>query len=180
MDGHKYNLKKSKDYIGPLYPILLDAKGRIIDGIHREEADKNWSKITLSHIQTDKDFLVARIVANICRRNVSIEERRLQLTELAEILLSEGVKPGKISREISRLTGLKESWICELLPKRFKRAYPREVLHVESPPTVDIQEDVKTILEELEVTRFPCPFCEKELVIIHLDPTGEHKIESLE
>jgi len=174
MDRHEYDLKKSKNYIGPLYPILLDAKGRIIDGIHRAEADKNWSKITLSHIRTNKDFLVARIVANICRRNVSIEERRLQLTELAKILLSEGVKPGKISGEISRLTGLKESWICELLPKQFKRAYPREVFRVESPPTVDI----KAILEELEVTRLPCPFCEKELVIIHLDPTGEHKIES--
>jgi len=115
----KYDLKDSKKIIGPLYPRLLDKQGREIDGFHREEADSEWPKIQLAHIDTDVKYWIARIVANAHRRTVSKEERKKEVTELAKALRAEGHE-GSLVKPISGFTTFSERYIQGLLPKEFK------------------------------------------------------------
>ena len=72
----KYDMKASLKEVGVLYPALADAKGRIIDGIHRLGADPRWPVYKLPDINTDEKYLLARIIANTHRRTVSAEEKR--------------------------------------------------------------------------------------------------------
>jgi len=89
MDKVKYDLKASKEVIGPLYPRLLDKQGREIDGFHREEADSEWPTTQLEHIDTDVKYWVARITANTHRRRVEPGERQEEIIELAKALRDE-------------------------------------------------------------------------------------------
>jgi len=63
-------LRLSSDRVGQLYPILLDYYGNIIDGEHRKSVDGGWRAIRLNRIRTEKDRLIARMVANTVRRSV--------------------------------------------------------------------------------------------------------------
>jgi len=171
-----YDLAKSKRSIGPLYPVLLDARGYIIDGLHRREADPSWPSVTLKHIKTERERLVARIVANTCRRDVSLEERKAQIHELAKLLAREGVERERIVAKIAELTGLTDRYIRMLLPSEFKREYPESPL-VASEAISDIQKDVKfSEFEELVAGQLACPHCEKRIIVIHVKPTDEHKL----
>jgi len=83
----KYDLKASLKEVGVLCPALADAKGRIIDGIHRLGADPRWPVYKLPDINTDAKYLLARIIANTHRRTVSAEEKRSGLTSLPKQLV---------------------------------------------------------------------------------------------
>lgn len=114
-------LKLSSRRVGKLYPVILDAHGNIVDGLHRLEADPNWPKIRLNHIASDKDRLVARLVANVCRRRVSAEEKSQMLGELGELYVKAGFKPGaEIARKISEDTGMSFRWVMKYLPDKLK------------------------------------------------------------
>jgi len=93
----KYDMKASLKEVGVLYPALADAKGRIIDGIHRLGADPRWPVYKLPDINTDTKYLLARIIANTHRRTVSAEEKKKWLDELAE---KTGWTPEKIGRKL--------------------------------------------------------------------------------
>ena len=70
----EYDLKKSTK-IGQLYPVLVDAKGNIIDGLHRQEADPSWRTEKIPEIDTEEKLLIARCIANWHRRPISREEK---------------------------------------------------------------------------------------------------------
>jgi ParB-like chromosome segregation protein Spo0J len=76
--------------IGQLYPILVDFYGNIIDGEHRFDVDREWKKMKLKHIKSEKDRIIARIVINNVRRSVSSKEKTILLKRLAEIYLNNG------------------------------------------------------------------------------------------
>ena len=124
-EDQDYNLKKSKEILAPLYPVLEDANGQVIDGMHRLSADQNWPRLRLENIKTRKQFLAARMVANSQRRRVPREERETEVTLFAMELKDEGFKPAEMAREISRLTGFDEDYIRQLLPEQFKRDYSK-------------------------------------------------------
>jgi hypothetical protein len=67
-----YDLRKSEEKIGSLYPVLMDADGRVIDGMHRLSVDKNRPKKVLPIHGADS--LIAQIMANVQRRKVPPEE----------------------------------------------------------------------------------------------------------
>lgn len=114
-------LKSSSKRVGKLYPVLLDKHGNVIDGLHRLAADPSWPKIKLDHIKSKEDRLIARLVANVCRRNVSAEEKRDMLRELGELYLEAGVKPGaKLANKISEKTGMSYRWVMKYLPDHLK------------------------------------------------------------
>jgi hypothetical protein len=48
----------------------------------------------LEHVETEGDRLIARLICNVCRRNVSATEKSEILQELGEIHVKAGVKPG--------------------------------------------------------------------------------------
>jgi len=114
-------LKLTSKRAGKLYPVLLDKYGNVIDGAHRLAADKNWPKITLHHIESEKDRLIARLISNVCRRKVPANEKREILQRLGEIYLEEGVKRGtELAYKISEETGMSYRWVMKYLPDNLK------------------------------------------------------------
>jgi ribosomal protein S8 len=92
----------------------LEAKdGEIIDGIHREKADRSWKRIRLNNIDTEEKKLLARLIANFHRRIVPYQEKKDWINGLAKIYEKQGLKislgpshKNEIIERISNLTGL--------------------------------------------------------------------------
>ena len=113
-------LKASSKRVERLYPILLDKHGNIIDRGHRFAAEEDWPKMRLEHVETEEDRLVARLISNVCRRDVSAGEKSGMLGKLGELYLSEGLKPGKIAYKIAEETGMSYPWVMQYLPDKYK------------------------------------------------------------
>jgi hypothetical protein len=118
--SEEYSLEASYKVVGPLYPVLVDGKGNVVDGFHRRKVDPNWPVQVLPWVKTREDQLVARIASNSCRRSVSKEERKKELTELGTIMLNRGVPRGRIVEEIAEKTGLSTQYVRSLLPGYLK------------------------------------------------------------
>ena len=114
------NIPYSAKRIGQLYSILVDPEGNIIDGLHRHNVDPSWRKEVVPWVRSRKDFLVARIHANLHRRTVPKEERQQDFTELALILQNEGSAVGKLAAKIAEITGFNEEYVRRLLPSKLK------------------------------------------------------------
>jgi len=113
-------LESSSKYVGRLYPVLLDKYGNVIDGLHRLSADEKWPKVTVEGVETEEQRLIARLVSNVCRRNVPAKEKTEVLGRLGEIYLNEGVEQGKIAYKIAEKTGMSYTWVMKYLPEKFK------------------------------------------------------------
>lgn len=114
------HLKFSSKAIGQLYPVLVDHHGNIIDGEHRLKTNENWKKVKVDHITTEKDRLLAKIISNNVRRNVSIKEKRELLGNLGKIFLEKGVERGQIAYKIAEESGMSYRWVIKYLPDEFK------------------------------------------------------------
>jgi len=77
----EYDLKKSTEFIGPLYPILEAKDGDVLDGVHRFKADHDWPRLKLDHIDSEEKKIAARLVANFHRRQVSGPEKASRLKD---------------------------------------------------------------------------------------------------
>ena len=135
----EYDLKKSEHGIGQLYPILEAKDGEVIDGFHREEANKNWKRIKLEHIDTEEKKLVARLVANFHRRQITREEKEEWINGLAEIYKNRmGNVP--ISVRIADATGLTADTIREYLDMAYKER--KQVKPKKQPPRVSASQAI--------------------------------------
>jgi len=112
MTDENYNLKKSTSVVGQLYPALLDAEGKVIDGLHRLEDDKDWKVETLEHIDTPYKYYCARLVANKIRRGAGADEIARYVNEMAGILVDEGFRPPEIGKKITQDVGWKNLETC--------------------------------------------------------------------
>lgn len=123
----EYNLKKSEEGIGQLYPILEAEDGEIIDGFHREKTDPNWKRVRLEHIDTEEKKLIARLVANSHRRLVSRAEKEEWINGLASVYKNRGLKvrghdgSNEIKQRIIEVTGVNETSVTEYLSAEFKQ-----------------------------------------------------------
>ena len=129
----EYDLKKSQK-IGQLYPVLVDAKGNVIDGFHRLKADPNWRTKKLSKINTEEKLLVARCVANWHRRQISRDEKEEWINGLARIYQKQGLTTkgirgeNEIKAKIVERTGLTPRTIEMYLEPKFKQEpYPHMI-----------------------------------------------------
>jgi hypothetical protein len=122
----EFDLKKS-ERIGQLYPVLVDAKGNIIDGFHRLEADPHWRKQRIVEIDTEEKLLVARCISNWHRRQVSREEKENWLNDLAKIYKKQGLSSNgirgqnEIKAKIVEITGLDPRTVEVYLKPEFKQ-----------------------------------------------------------
>ena len=121
MSSEEYDLRKSEKDVGQLYPVLLDKKGRVIDGLHRLNVDSSWRTVTLEHIDSEEKFLKARIISNLHRRTVPASETRAWINDLAEIaVMDHDVQPGKVADWISEETGYSTSQVRTYLHDKYK------------------------------------------------------------
>jgi hypothetical protein len=137
-----YDLKRSEENLGPLYPILKDSEGRVIDGIHRELADKNWPTLTLDNISGIKT-LISRLVVNVQRRKVPSDEKRKMLSELFEAT-------NWTPEQIAEHTGMSVSWVRKYLPQEFKNL---EMSALAS--------------KKLKSNTHPCPKCSSSMILLY-------------
>ena len=141
--SEEYDLSKSEKGIGQLYPILEAKDGEIIDGFHREKADKNWKRVRLEHIDTEEKKLLARLIANFHRRQICWKEKEEWINSLAEIYKKQGLKIepiNEIEAKISNLTGLGGRTIRLYLHEEFKRISEASITHPARVPATQVIE----------------------------------------
>lgn len=92
MSNDNYDLKESEKAIGQLLPIIKDAHGRIVDGLHREKANPYWKAEIHESIKTDEDYWKQRAHLNFGRRNAheARQEKFDIINNLAEYYLKKG------------------------------------------------------------------------------------------
>jgi hypothetical protein len=115
------DLRVSAEQIGKLYPVLVDNYGEIIDGQHRLKADPQWPIVKLENIKTDEQKFIARLVTNVCRREVSASEKKEILDKLAHLYLKQGIEQNKIVQRIVGRTGMSYRWVMMYLPDNLKQ-----------------------------------------------------------
>lgn len=155
----EYDLKKSKK-VGQLYPVLVDAKGNVIDGVHRLEADPKWRKEKLPEIDTEEKLLVARCVANWNRRQISAKEKEEWINGLAEIYGKQGLKvrsqgsgKNEIIAKINEVTGLNPPTIQYYLAEKYKQKEPDHLREAGHRFRMPASERIRTRLGEEYVER---------------------------
>lgn len=111
--SEKYNLKDSKELVGPLYPILKDAWGNVIDGFHRQRVDPTWPDLKLGHITDPVQLAMARLVANVCRREVPAEEKADLLRQIAQMTKW-------TPKQIAEALPMSYTWVMKYLPDEYK------------------------------------------------------------
>jgi len=92
--NEEYDLKKSEKTMGQLLPVIKDAKGRIVDGLHRTKSNSDWRVEIRKEIETDEDYWKARAHLNFSRRNAqdAHEEKKAIINHLAEYYEGRGLK----------------------------------------------------------------------------------------
>ena len=112
-------LRQSKRKLGALSPIILDAKGNIVEGHHRQEADPDWPKVTYKEIRTEEDQVLFAIAFNWHRREKSDSWKMKMLAKLAGL--------GHTVDQIAEMTGLNKRTVYRYLPGDLKGSEPKEL-----------------------------------------------------
>ena len=133
------DIKRSASIVGKLYPVLVDSRGRVIDGAHRLKADPTWFKVEVPDMESEEHRLLARLISNVCRRKVPSEEKTEMLDSLGQFYLEQGVPHSELVKKIVQNTGMSYRWVMkyasDLLkvrpglggPRSQKSAYENEV-----------------------------------------------------
>lgn len=114
------DLRHTASVVGMLYPVLVDKHGKIIDGKRRLKADPNWFKVEIPSVESEEDRLLARLISNVCRRNVSSNEKTVILRKLGRLYLEWGVPHSKLVKEITQKTGMSYRWVMKYAPDELK------------------------------------------------------------
>ena len=119
--SEEYDLKKSTEKIGYLYPVILDAEGNPVDGFHRLAADPDWRTEINPSLDSPEKVVKAKLIANKFRRQVEAAEVKKWINELADIAYNEhGIEPGEISGWVAEETGYEISSIRKYLDQKYK------------------------------------------------------------
>jgi len=138
-------LRASKLKIGPIYPVLVDKEGEVIDGEHRLAADPNWPKWKLTWVDTEELRLAIREQVNSLRRVVSFQERKKELTKLAELIKEKAPDKATVVSEVAKATGFTERYVRRALPDEYKMV------------------SKKRLAELVPQTPIHCPVCRTKL-----------------
>ncbi|RLG03194.1 MAG: hypothetical protein DRN61_05210 [Thaumarchaeota archaeon] len=113
VEEKEYDLRDSIKKVGRLYPVLVDAHGNIIDGYHRLAADPNWPVHKVEEIKDPVQLTIARLVANVCRREVPAEEKTKWLRQIAELT-------GWTPKQIAENLPVSYRWVMKYFPDELK------------------------------------------------------------
>lgn len=187
----EYNLRLSKEKLGELIPILTDAHGNVIDGFHRERLDPKWYRVKAEHVVDPVQLSMARLAANVCRRQVPAEEKTKLLTNIAELT-------GWDVNEIAEALGMSEKWVRQYLPSEYKNKEMATLAHqrfanresqdtslasTDNDTTEEPSFESQSITPIVPVEKidsgfvFECPECDRKFHLIHVNPSGKHLFE---
>ena len=150
----EYDLRKSTDKIGELYPVIMSATGEVVDGFHRINAKANWRREVREDIDTPEKVLLARLISNKFRRQVEASEVRGWINDLAQIAVDDhGIEPGQISGWVAEQTGYHPSSVMRYLDEKYKQM--RESKYKGPPDNIKsskLEEAKSLVTEEIGIT----------------------------
>ena len=106
-------MKRSYEKLGALVPVIEDAYGNTLDGVHRLKLDPKWPRIRLGWVTDPAQAKLARVAINLCRRKVPAEEISEALAFLVGTLR---LKP----QEVADAFGMSKRWVYKYLPAEYK------------------------------------------------------------
>jgi len=116
----EYFIAKSVTQVGYLYPILKDANGNVIDGYHRLDIDPEWPVKKVDEVRDPVQLAIARLIANVCRRDVPAEEKTEWLRQIAELT-------GWAPKQIAANLPVSYQWVMKYLSNEYKeKTWDRE------------------------------------------------------
>jgi Zn-dependent peptidase ImmA (M78 family) len=146
-------LKRSKEILGEFYPVIIDEEtGEPISGRHRKQA--GWTSIEKFPREKKEEIakklnvsvevvpLILRIHANV-QRNISQEERKQEVNQLAEFLLKSGVPKELISKKLQELLPFSKKYILRLLSDEYKLEKKRKPVEQKPKEEVKVEEPKK-------------------------------------
>jgi len=85
----------------------------IIDGYHRLNVNPKWPRKKVEEVRDPVQLAIARLIANVCRRTVSAEEKTEWLRQIAELT-------GWTPRQIAENLPVSYTWVMKYLPDEYK------------------------------------------------------------
>jgi len=152
-------LRRSREQVGELEPVLMTPDGEVIDGKHRLKAYPGW-KTEIVHIDEVKRIL-ERFHRNIHRRPDKKETKKT-VVQLALALQKFGTPKELIIDKIKEMLPFTEEYIRQLLPATFKREYKKKP--AEKPAEETLPQPVPK--PAIEAKRYlTCPVCGSRLIL---------------
>mgnify|MGYP001057903741 CR=1 FL=1 len=111
-------LRRSREAVGYLLPVVKDQDGNIISGRHRKYADAKWPEIQVEV----KDSLQRELLSlhyNI-QRKPSKEETRLSLLRIAKMIEARGTPQEDVASNLASLVPFTSQYVRELMPEKYK------------------------------------------------------------
>lgn len=102
-------LEISEKAIGQIYPVIKDAKGNIIDGVHRKRTKPDWKEVTLP-IEDDLESLKMRVHLNLFRREITRVEKERWVSSARQMLRRKGSER-PTQKEIAEALGMSREWV---------------------------------------------------------------------
>jgi predicted transcriptional regulator len=156
-------LRRSREQVGELEPVIVTPEGDVIDGKHRLKAYPGW-KTQVVQVE-DLRKVIERVHRNIHRRmdKAEIKEAVLQLAVVYE---KSGVPREQIVDKLKEVLPFSESYIRQLLPAKYKREYkpkekPAVKMLTEEPTKPPVQPKPAT-----EEKQYTCPICGSKLKLV--------------
>jgi len=112
------SLRKSVQQVGKLYPRLVNQDGKVLDGNHRADVDKDWEVKVILTENRFKELLVRAHAHH--RRRVPQEETRALVEEMAEALEKEGIPRTEIALKLVDCLPYNENYVRSLIPEIYK------------------------------------------------------------
>ena len=107
-------LRKSKDVVGQIFPVIKDQNGKILDGFHRKRIDPDWKEIVVN-VKDDMEALLIRVHSNVLRRRVDEKEKLEWVKDARSILQKKGLKGTQ--EEIAKALGMSTGWVSNYDPE---------------------------------------------------------------
>jgi len=140
-------LRKSKEVVGYLLPVVRDQKGIILSGRHRKYADANWPETQVEvKDPLHRELLILHY--NV-QRKMPKEETKRRLLRIAKILEVMGEPTGQICSKICSLVPYSDRYVRELLPEKYKQEYLKTEL------TPNLHENINLQLRYFTIPLFP-------------------------
>ena len=119
-------LRRSKEQLGDINPVILDTDGEVLSGRHRVAAKWMNKHIVDTEKLAERKGVPRAVAKEIVRsalnvqRKPSEEETKQSLTKAAKALADSGIQPGEIVDELAEHFPYSADYIRRLLPFEFK------------------------------------------------------------
>jgi len=144
------SLRKSVQQVGKLYPRLVNQDGKVLDGNHRADVDKDWEVKVIPTENRFKELLVRAHAHH--RRRVPQEETRALIEEMAEALEKDGLPKTEIATKLIEALPYSENYTRSLIPDIYKNLAMSQLAE-QKAATISLRNKTVTIQDTVQCDR---------------------------